>query len=109
MFPISEKTIQKLIIKGEHLIDSHAVIFFDVFDTLLTRDCEQPSNVFELVEETYNKKEKTSPLHDFKYLRKAAEQKCAQNIFAPSLDEIYDYLPLDSEKKSRLKAIEIET
>ena len=109
MFPISEKTIQKLIIKGKHLIDSHAVIFFDVFDTLLTRDCEQPSNVFELVEETYNKKKKTSPLHDFKYLRKEAEQKCAQNIFAPSLDEIYDYLPLDSEKKSRLKAIEIET
>ena len=108
MFPISEKTIQRLIIKGKQLIDSHSVIFFDVFDTLLTRDCAQPSNVFELVEEVYNKQEETCPLHDFKRIRKAAEKKCAQNIFAPNLDEIYEYFPLDVEKKSKLKAIEIE-
>ena len=108
MFPISEKTIQRLIIKGKQLIDSHSVIFFDVFDTLLTRDCAQPSNVFELVEKVYNKQEETCPLHDFKRIRKAAEKKCAQNIFAPNLDEIYEYFPLDVEKKSKLKAIEIE-
>ena len=109
MFPISEKTIQKLIIKGKRLIDTHSIVFFDVFDTLLTRDCAHPSNVFELVEKTYNKQEKTCPVHDFYNLRKTAEKKCAQNVFAPNLDEIYDCLSLDSEMKSRLKTIEIET
>lgn len=109
MFPISEKTIQKLIIKGKRLIDTHSIVFFDVFDTLLTRDCAHPSNVFELVEKSYNKQEKTCPVHDFYNLRKTAEKKCAQNVFAPNLDEIYDCLSLDSEMKSRLKTIEIET
>ena len=108
MFPISEKTIQKLINKGKHLIDSHTVISFDVFDTLLTRDCSQPSDVFDLVEESYNKREKNNPLNDFKNLRKEVEKKCAHKTIAPNLDEIYAHLPLDEEKKSKLKAIEIE-
>ena len=41
MFPISENRIQKIITKGKRLIDSHNVVFFDVFDTLITRDCSK--------------------------------------------------------------------
>ena len=45
MFPISENRIQKIITKGKRLIDSHNVVFFDVFDTLITRDCSKPTDV----------------------------------------------------------------
>ena len=108
MFPISEKFIQNQIDKGKCLIDSHEVIFFDVFDTLLTRDCANPSDVFLLIEQRFNEITTSSPLHDFKQLRQDAEKFCAEKIFAPNLDEIYSYMPLTNEQKSVLKALEIE-
>ena len=108
MFPISENRIQKIITKGKRLIDSHNVVFFDVFDTLITRDCSKPTDVFELVEHTYNKTVKDSPLCNFCRMRQEAEKRSAKTVTAPNLDEIYDHLSLDAFQKIKLKDIEID-
>lgn len=108
MFPISENRIQKIITKGKRLIDSHNVVFFDVFDTLITRDCSKPTDVFELVEQTYNKEVKDSNLSNFCRMRQEAEKKSAKTVTAPNLDEIYDRLSLDVFQKIKLKDIEID-
>ena len=107
MFPISENRIQKIITKGKCLIDSHNVVFFDVFDTLITRDCSKPTDVFELVEQTYNKAVKDSHLCNFCRMRQEAEKRSAKTVTAPNLDEIYDHLSLDAFQKFKLKDIEI--
>lgn len=108
MFPISENRIQKIITKGKCLIDSHNVVFFDVFDTLITRDCSKPTDVFELVEQTYNKAVKDSHLCNFCRMRQEAEKRSARTVTAPNLDEIYDHLSLDAFQKIKLKDIEID-
>ncbi len=108
MFPISENRIQKIITKGKSLIDSHNVVFFDVFDTLITRDCSKPTDVFELVEQAYNNEVKDSNLCNFCRMRQEAEKKSAKTVTAPNLDEIYDYLSLDAFQKIKLKDIEID-
>ncbi len=108
MFPISENRIQRIITKGKRLIDSHNVVFFDVFDTLITRDCSKPMDVFELVEQTYNKAVKDSNLCNFCRMRQEAEKRSAKTVTAPNLDEIYDHLSLDALQKIKLKDIEID-
>ena len=108
MFSVSDKEIQKRIKKGKQLIDRHEVIFFDVFNTLLARDCENPSDIFLLVEQRFNEIATFTPLRDFKHMRQDAQKICAEKILAPKLDEIYEQVPLSVDQKSKLKALEIE-
>lgn len=88
---------------GKWLIDRHSV-FLDVFDTLIIRDCSEPADVFDLVERQAVKR--GLMIHGFRDMRIAAERLCEEDIFAPTLDEIYSFLPV--ERREELKSLEIE-
>lgn len=108
MIPVNEQFIQHQIERGKRQIDRHSVIFFDVFDTLLARDCATPSDIFPLVEERYNRRHPDTPISDFTVLRKAAERSAALKNTAPSLELIYSELPLKKAEKTELSTIEVE-
>ena len=47
------------------LIDKADIVSFDVFDTLITRMVSNPTQIFDIVQEEYNKKKKKR-IYDFK-------------------------------------------
>ncbi len=103
--PINKKSLDKTVEEGKILIDRHSVIFFDAFDTLITRDCSKPTDVFDLVER--RAKQKGSQIRYFRDKRIEAERVCAQKITASTLDDIYSFLSV--EDKEMLKELEIDT
>ncbi len=71
------------------LIDSHKVISFDVFDTLVCRSFSNPIDVFSYIE-------KSSGAPNFKEYRIKAEQRAREKLEKNqevSLDEIYNCMP----------------
>ena len=64
--------------KLEELIDSHDVISFDLFDTLLLRPLHEPEDLFSVMEERY-------ALRDFKRRRMT----CPEMLNNPVLSDIY--------------------
>lgn len=82
-------------------IDKYDVISFDIFDTLLTRLVDFPTDIFDLVGEKTNNK-------SFKELRIKAEHEARQKSVngEVNLDDIYIFMP--SELKE-LKQIELDT
>ena len=95
--------------EGKQLIDSHQVISFDIFDTLIVRDCSVPGDVFDFVEQTYCISHTESGNMDFRNVRINAELACYQQNMIPTLDDIYEQIPFDQSVKEELKLIEIET
>lgn len=89
-------------------IDNAYVVAFDVFDTLIIRLVNEPSQIFDIVEkksrEVYN-----TPIKDFKKLRISAEKKAEENK-VPNIDDIYSCLDIQGdEKRRKIKEIEINT
>lgn len=89
------------------------VISFDIFDTLVLRSVVEPHDVFDLVEEIYNKREQ-GDIHDFRINRVKAEDIARKSTTSEeiTLDEIYVQKPLsvfDSKIRSKLMDIEKET
>jgi len=93
------------------LIDKSEVISFDIFDTLIKRNCIVPTDVFKYVEIMYNYsgKNKISNFFDSRIeAEKLARQKSDNNEV--TLDEIYEnMLAYDKSEREKLKKIEIET
>lgn len=91
------------------LIQSHDVIAFDIFDTLLMRRCYAPSDVFSLVSKELL--EIGIEVEDFKNSRMMAEKEASADK-EPCLDDIYDLLSMkykwDKEIQQRVKAIEVD-
>lgn len=84
-------------------IDSHKIISFDIFDTLIIRPYEKPTDVFLHIELAYKVK-------NFCNIRQEAESKArriaSKNGFdETNIDEIYQYVP---KSLQYLKKIEID-
>lgn len=89
-------------------IDSHDVISFDVFDTLLMRKVYEPTDVFVLMNRVLSDRFTFS----FSEERKAAEQELRKSC-EPTIYQIYEYLAekqhLSEEERQYLLSLEIET
>lgn len=96
--------------KLKKLIDSHDVVSFDIFDTLIKRNCMYPTDVFQIVENRFNLDNNKDKIENFKTIRINAENK-ARSFFANNedvtLDQIYKFVTLNN--KEKLKRLEIET
>lgn len=90
------------------LIDKHDVISFDIFDTLIKRNCLKPSDIFKICEVKYNSK-KSKKISDFKNIRVNAEIKCRSNSNDEeiTLEEIYDNIVCENLDKKEMMSIEI--
>ena len=103
-----EKVFNK---KLKRLIDSHSVISFDIFDTLIKRNCYNPKDVFSLVEMVFNKTSEKK-IDNFFCKRIDAEEKARifyKNNEDINLNQIYEFIDMDIELKEKIKQIEINT
>lgn len=99
---------KKKIIK---IIDKYDVISFDIFDTLIKRNCLKPHDIFAIVESMYNS-QNDNKISDFMEYREMAEKKARENSEYEdvNLNEIYNnFSKFDSETLNKLKQLEIET
>ncbi len=91
-------------------IDKYEYVSFDIFDTLIKRNIQRPSDIFELVqleyENKYNKK-----IYNYKDIRTRAEIKARalDKNREPNIDDIYKCLELNKKEYDieDLKKIEI--
>ena len=93
------------------LIDKSEVISFDIFDTLIKRNCLKPIDIFKFVEISYNNTNENK-ISNFPFYRIEAEKKSRENSndSETTLNEIYNYIDIyDKETKEKLKKLEIET
>ncbi len=93
--------------------DKYNVIFFDVFDTLIKRKVNSPTDVFDIVENSIEGTK--NDLNEFKKNRILAEKLARKNLdyHEPTIDDIYvqlEYITKEThEKVENIKNIEIET
>ena len=101
------KEVSKKILKL--LINKHRVISFDVFDTLIKRNCSKPTDIFDICEVLYNNTH-NKKISNFKTIRIEAEEKCRNSSVYDeiTLDEIYSYIDCKDLKKDEMKSIEIQ-
>lgn len=97
--------------KIENKINRYNVISFDIFDTLIKRNVDNPTDVFDLVEREYNKRN-LKRISNFKIKRISAERNARINKTTEeiTLDKIYNELSNVFKKDilDRLKKLEIE-
>lgn len=92
-------------------IKNFSVVSFDLYDTLVNRNVANPEDVFDLVEEIYNKKVVfENKISDFKERRVYAYNVAYEKLKASCyIDDIYnELLEYDDTTKSILKMIEME-
>lgn len=105
------KKVSKFNLKNIYkAINSKNVISFDVFDTLIKRNCIHPKDIFKIVEQQYNK-DNDEKIYNFFNNRIAAEKKAQEEYQKEeiTLDEIYEKISYNEEIKNKLKEIEIKT
>lgn len=68
--------------------DKHAIVTFDIFDTLLVRKTMQPKDVFDIVERKMKKED--SYIELFSEIRKRAEESWYDRDINPTIFQIYD-------------------
>lgn len=73
-------------------IDNADIVSFDVFDTLLLRPFSEPTDIFRLLEQKYDKP-------GFMHKRIVAENKARRKKNEPTIDDIYSEIPLLSDCK----------
>ena len=89
-------------------IINYNVVTFDIFDTLIKRDCQSPNMIFKEVEYRYKQLHKRTL--DFSTLRYNAELDLyKQGNITPTIEEIYDIIPLNKSVKDELMNLEIDT
>ena len=89
-------------------IERYNYVSFDIFDTLIKRNVNKPSDIFKLTAIEYEK-ETNVKIPDFKKLRIEAEIKAREKTKEkePNIDEIYDNIDIVKTHANRLKQIEI--
>lgn len=93
-------------VKMKKLIDKHEVITFDIFDTLIKRNCTSVKDVWKIVEVLYFEQENKKI--DFVNTRYNAEIKCYDNNITPTIEEIYQNIDMDIKTKEVLKKLECQ-
>lgn len=101
------KKVSKFILKS--LINGHELISFDIFDTLIKRNCNKPTDIFDICEIKYNKSH-SKKISDFKKIRIRAEENCrnSSQYDEITLDEIYSFIKYDCLKTDEMINIEKE-
>ena len=90
-------------------IDKYNIISFDIFDTLLKRDCNDFKNIFEIVEYRYNNVYPNNKIENFTTKRISAEIKIYRaGILFPTIEQIYGELLLPEQQKKKLIELEKE-
>jgi|GEM_PF-1352389 len=86
---------------------NYKCISFDIFDTLIVRCVDKPTDIFVLVENEYNRKHPENSISNFKIKRVAAEKAAreASEYEEVTLDDIYERL--DFSNKNDLKECEL--
>lgn len=82
----------------------YAFISFDIFDTLLKRNVNNPSDIFDIIQFKIGNKET-----QFKKKRIKAEQEARKGKKEVTLNDIYRNYNADSNLKDKLKSLELET
>ncbi len=102
IFMYDYKNIIKQIAKYEY-------ISFDVFDTLIKRNIENPTDLFDLVQKIYNQTNKPL-LENFKEKRIEAERKARElsSHKEPNIDDIYKIIDIDNKKQVKELEIKLE-
>lgn len=92
-------------------VSEYSTVSFDVFDTLLFRNCENPTDIFRLVQRKYNFEYPDTVITNFSEIRRTAELKARKMKDKEIvLDDIYKLINSElGEKAECLKRIEIET
>lgn len=99
-----------------NLINKYKYISFDIFDTLITRNLNKPTELFDLVQEEINRE--NIDINDFKNKRIEAEKMVSENInereytINDIYDEFYKIVNVESNVKketiAKIKEIEIK-
>jgi HAD superfamily hydrolase (TIGR01549 family) len=86
--------------KIKRKVEEYEYVSFDIFDTLIKRKVKEPSDIFFIVEQEYNKKS-DDKIENFKHDRiKAYEKARANGTFEEvTLEEIYNNLDKYSDKQ----------
>jgi predicted HAD superfamily hydrolase len=91
--------------------DTIKVVSFDIFDTLLFRECDKPRSVFDIVGDDERVKSYFDTKDAFREYRVSAEKKAIKNhkeIEDITLDMIYDELNIPTKLKEEIKALELK-
>lgn len=88
-------------------IDQYEYVSFDIFDTLIKRNVNKPSDIFKLTAIEYEK-ETNVKICDFKKLRIEAETKAKNEKNEPNIDQIYNNINIHKVDVNKLKQIEID-
>ncbi|WP_342559395.1 HAD-IA family hydrolase [Metasolibacillus sp. FSL K6-0083] len=97
-------------------LQKYDTISFDIFDTLIYRNCSVPKDIFKLLAQVANKKFQDKFMYTpqmFCELRSSAEQRARKknkkmNKFEVTLTDIYAELPLEENLKIQLLNLELE-
>lgn len=81
----------------KEIIDRRSLISFDLFDTLIKRDCYKPTELFVFLEQKINQKYKIESHFSSKRIQAKIDARNNSEAEEISLDEIYDELSFDSE------------
>ena len=89
------------------IINQYEVISFDIFDTLLLRNVQEPKDIFKILAKYVKDKYK---ILDFANIRIKAEERSRTeaNKYETSLKEIYEYIDIDEKIKEDIKLKELE-
>ena len=91
-------------------IEKYDAVCFDIYDTLIKRNIKKPTDVFDLIEQEYNKNFEIS-IKNFKQLRINAEKDARKNCVDEeiTIDYIYDNLKaFGTNEKKELMNLEIK-
>lgn len=81
----------------KEIIDRSSLISFDLFDTLIKRDCYKPTELFVFLEQKINQRYKIESHFSSKRIQAEINARNNSEAEEVSLDEIYDELSFDTE------------
>ena len=103
------RTIRQL---KREMIEKAEIVSFDMFDTLIVRNCIEPLEVFDIVEYRYNRENDKNKIEGFRRYRLEAEKEARKNNPEKevTLEEIYSVLySRYGERTEKIKLLEIDT
>lgn len=96
--------------KDFKISDNVKIVSFDIFDTLLLRPFERPTDIFRFMNSDVEKIIKKKI--DFKKVRKAAEKRAKRAMLPKEdvkIDDIYNFIKIPAKFKNAVKFLEVET
>ncbi|MCM1135497.1 MAG: hypothetical protein NC400_07965 [Clostridium sp.] len=103
------KTLESL---NNEMLNKSEIISFDMFDTLVLRDCIDTLEVFDIVEFRYNQENDKDKIEEFRKHRIEAEKEARKNNSSEEItfDDIYKILYYKYGKSTeKIKMLEVDT